>query len=67
MQTNRFKAALAISYVVIVGAVAGIIGFTSMSAWLAYAALTVVPLVVVAIYWRDPARTMSESIQAARR
>jgi hypothetical protein len=67
MQSTRFKAALAVAYVVIVGGVAPFLGLTTTAAWLAFAALTLAPLVVIAVLWKPPARTMSENIEAARR
>jgi hypothetical protein len=67
MHTDTFKIILAIAYVVFVVGLAPTMALTSAAAWLAFAALTMTPLVVAAIFWKDPTRTLSESIQAARR
>lgn len=67
MQTKRSKALVVASYVLIVGGLSAMSGVTSAFAWLVLAALTVGPPVVFLTFWKDPSRSMSESIQAARR
>jgi hypothetical protein len=42
-------------------------GVTSISGWMALAALALVSLVILQRLWRDPPQTMSESIREARR
>lgn len=67
MYSNTLKVILAVVYVAIVTGTASLLGLATFSAWLAFATLAAGPLIAVAVLWRVPVRTMSESIQAARR
>jgi ABC-type nickel/cobalt efflux system permease component RcnA len=40
---------------------------TSTASWIALVSFTIIPPIAMWRFWRDPAQTMSESIQEARR
>jgi hypothetical protein len=67
MRLKKIKVMIAAAYVVIV-VVAGLAwGLTSTSGWTALTALALLPPAAMLWLWNDPAETLSESIQQARR
>jgi membrane protein YdbS with pleckstrin-like domain len=55
------------AWVVAVGLVALALDVTALTHWIVVAFVAIVPAIVVRSLWRVPDRTMSESIQDARR
>jgi len=61
------REAVAALWVFALCAVGSAAGVASMVSWVALAGLLLLSLVILQRLWRDPAQTMSESIQQARR
>lgn len=60
------REAVAAVLVLAVGAAGVAVGVTSISGWVVLAALALGSLVILQRFWREPAQTLSESIQQAR-
>lgn len=67
MQIQNLRTPIAAGYVLLVSLLAVMSGVTSAAGWLALAVLIVGPPVALFVFWKDPSRSMSENIQAARR
>ncbi len=67
MKINYTKVTAAALWVFAVGAVGVLADVTSPSNWMLLAACAIVPLVVMARFWKNPEKTMSESIQQVLR
>lgn len=67
MQLRSIKAIVAMLWVAAVCAAAIAGSVQSVSGWTLLAGVAVVPPLVMMWLWNDPAQTMSESIQQARR
>ena len=67
MKFKYAREAVAVAWVFALCAVGFAAGVTSMASWVALAGLALLSLVILQRFWRDPAQTMSESIQQARR
>ncbi len=66
MFSENNKTQLYVAWAIVVGLVALVIGIHSVSSWVAVACLAIVPPLVARSFWRDPDRTISESIRDAR-
>ena len=67
MQLKYIRATIALFWILAV-CVAGLLGdLTSPSAWTFLVGLALLPPLVMMRYWKDPAQSMSESIQKALR
>jgi hypothetical protein len=67
MRFTYAKEAVAALWVLALCAAGFAAGVTSMSSWVALAALALISLVMMKRLWRDPPQTLSESIRKARR
>ena len=67
MFTESHKTQLFVAWAIVVCLMALAIGTTSVSHWIAVAAVAVVPPLVARNFWRAPDQTISESIHDARR
>lgn len=67
MTLPQIKVLAVAAWVLVIGAVALLVGVTSTSGWLALAALAIVPPLVAMRFWKRPDQTMSQSIQEALR
>ena len=59
--------AFAAVWVVALGAAGVAAGVTATFSWIALATLALISLVMMKRLWREPAQTMSESVQQVRR
>lgn len=67
MHSDNLKTVLLAGWVVVVCLAALVLGVTSLTHWVVAAFVAVVPAAVARKLWRVPERTMSESIDDARR
>ena len=67
MSTNNAKTLILVAWPVAVFLVALMIGITSMPYWMVVACVAIVPPSVARHFWHAPERTVSESINDARR
>ena len=67
MQLLRVKGIVTAIWILAVCATAIVVNVNSVSSWLLVAAVAVIPPMVMMWWWQDPAQSMSESIQDARR
>lgn len=67
MTIDKLRIAVGALWIAAMGVVGWATGTQSITNWILLAALTFVPPLVLARFWRTPARSMSESIQDALR
>lgn len=67
MRLDKLKTTVALAYITAVGGLGVTVGVTSSAAWMAMAALALLPAGALLCLWNHPRATLSESIQAARR
>ncbi len=67
MHSHRFQISLSTLYVATIAIVAPMIGLTTVAGWLALVTLTVVPLMIATVLWRDAQRTLAASTEPVRR
>ena len=67
MQIERMKAAFTAAWVTAAVVLGLFIRDLPWQVWVAFVALTVLPPLALLFWWTDPAQTMSETINEARR
>jgi drug/metabolite transporter (DMT)-like permease len=65
MQRPYLKIVLAVVWVFAVAVLGYAVGPQSLSAWVAFVALAVLPPLVTLYFWKAPPESLSESIQKA--
>jgi hypothetical protein len=66
MQLNYMKATIVAAWLVALSVVSVALNVTSWAAWSIIAVFALFPPLVMLLWWKDPAQTMSESIHKAR-
>lgn len=67
MKLDRTKTASAAAWVVVMGAIGLGVTPTSLSGWVAFTGIALLPPAVALWFWNHPAQSISESINEARR